>query len=218
VHPLRLLCRNLLPALLLLLPAALRGASVTLDMSTHGVGTFEGVDLPQSSLIRVGTFLLSDSQITSSFNNLAYLNSNFVEFGTTTIGSGYGVDAHANDTMTANTSVLGGVGGTIENDYIYLWIFDAANLASVTQHGVFRSTNSTWRFPLQSSIPNTTIIDLNEVNTDSSGILIGGYGTGISDAALTPLYNLAKIPEPASAAALLATCAGALTRRKRRIL
>jgi hypothetical protein len=208
----------LLPAVLagFLVTVSSHGASVTPNLYTNGVGTSSGTPLALGDLVRVGTFTLSDALIAANQYNFATLNTNFVEFGTFSIGAGYGVAGHAVATLNGDTSLLPGSGGTIEGDNIYLWVFNASTAGAATQHGIFTSTNINWRFPLESVIPNTTTLSLSDVLP--SGIVVGAFGTGNST---TPpnaaLFNLVPtVPEPATGLTLLlVTAAGCLRRRRR---
>ena len=193
-----------------------RSASVTANLYTNGVGTATGTPLAVGSLVRVGTFTAASPWIVANQYDFAALNTNFVEFGTFSIGAGYGVAGHAVATVSGDTSLFAGAGGTLEGDNIYLWVFNAASAGTATQHGIFTATNGAWRFPVQTDIPNTTTFNLRDA-LFSGGMVVGGFGTGSSATPPNaPLFNLAPtVPEPGAGLGLLLASAGFLRRRRR---
>ena len=190
--------------------------------TTNGVGTASGQPLPLGDAVLVGTFDISNSTIAANATNYSFLLSHWTQFASSTIGfgspngsgdnSGYWLSSNNNSTLA-----LG-----IAGQPIYYWVFNSPTPALATQYGIFTastSPNSTvssaWKFPSDTSIPNTTITDLNQVPHDSTGILFGSYGTGISSDGSSPLYNLAVIPEPGSAILLLSGGALIIAVRRR---
>ncbi len=153
-----------------------------------GVGDASGVDLPAGDLVRVGNFTLTDAQIMANKDNLAFLESHFIEFGRAAIGDGLGgLPAFWFKNTNASTNALGLMGKRI-----YYFVYDTATGSTPTQIGVFTApANSGWIFPDDDDIPNTTSTDLANVPHDSTGLLIGGFGNGTDNQNGQPLYNLA---------------------------
>jgi hypothetical protein len=164
---------------------------------SSGLGDTAGNELAIGDLLRVGTFNLTDTQIQANSSNLQFLNQSFVAFAQAFVGDDVGVPAHWNSVSTASTDALG-----LSGRRIYLWAFDAPSMNSATQQGIFTSANSSWIFPLDEAIPNTTSIDLQEVGL--SGIVVGSYGIGNSSTTGAQLFNLALVPEPAGCWTLFA--------------
>jgi hypothetical protein len=182
--------------LLLVLAAPVRSAQVAWGAAeSNGVGLADGTDLPVGDLVRIGRFDISDTQISANATDVAYLNSHFIEFAHAAIGDGnvngdgekYPAHWLANSNVSSNSLGLANTG-------IYYWIFDAATIDAATQIGIFTApADSDWKFPDDNQIPDTTTTDISDVPHDSSGVLVGGYGTGTSDLSGAPLYNLAPI-------------------------
>ncbi|MBA3962069.1 MAG: DVUA0089 family protein [Chthoniobacterales bacterium] len=157
---------------------------------SNGIGGVNGTDLPVGNLVRVGSFNISDSQIVANKTDLAFLESHFIEFGRAAIGDGVGgIAAFWFKNTTASTDAL-----AIAGARIYYFIYNAPAGSTPTQIGVFTAPNNgAWIFPDDNAIPNTTSTDLANVPHDSTGLIIGGFGVGTSDATGTPLYNLANL-------------------------
>ena len=179
-----------------------QAAQVTWGNGTigNGIGLLNGTLVPAGDLVRLGSFSLTAAQIKANANNPTFLNANFIQFASTTIGSGNPF----NDGSTPAgyweapnsinlTTTLGNA-----NTQIYYWIFNATTLAASTQYGVFTAPGNTqWVFPADTAVPNSVTTDLGDVPNSAAGILIGGYGTG--SAFGVPEYNLAAVvPEPSS--------------------
>jgi hypothetical protein len=169
------------------------------------------------------TSILTNAQIMANGTNFAFLNSNFVEFATSTIGDGGPINGGGSndDGYWLANSINSATALGIQHTQIYYWLFNSPTAATASEYGIFTApSNTAWIFPAETDVPNTTITDLSEVPHNTSGILFGSYGTGLSRDGESPLYNLAEVtavPEPASvAAAVLATGAvafGAVRRR-----
>jgi hypothetical protein len=120
---------------------------------------------------------------------------------------------------------------------MYLWVFNSSTLNTATQQGVFYwsiSDTTTisdsdapglrWSFPTD-EVAGTTSIELSDL-TNSAGnalaggahVVIGGFGTGNSDATTAPNFNLAVIAVPEPSTAFLGLLGGMamLVRRRRR--
>ena len=165
----------------------------------------------------LGHFNLTNAQITANGANEAFLMANFVQYASSFIGAGSpnGPNPSSNNgywlANSANSSNLLG----IQNTEICYWVFNAPTAITATQYGIFTApTNAAWLFPNDTAIPSTTITDLNQTPHDSSGILWGSFGIGISSDNSSPLYDLAPaaVPEPATAGAAL-LCSGAMACR-----
>ena len=186
--------------------------------TTNGIGTASGTPLLTGSLVELGMFTVNDATIQTNANNYGFLSAHFVIFDSAAIGTGSGaegIDGYWTRASPGNVSTDGiGVAG----QRMYIWAFDTVSGATATQYGIYTSSLSSWLFPSDSSVPNTSQIDLNEVTS----ILVGGFGTGTSSATgpSEPLYNLAAIaiPEPASTAMIAALGALTLGLYRRRFL
>ena len=176
---------------------------------SNGVGTANGTPLPNGSndLILLGHFNLTNTQIAANGSNESFLMSNFVQFGSSTIGAGSPNGAgSASDGYWAAISINSSDLLSIQNTPIYYWIFNAPTAGAATQYGIFtgstsanQTTAAAWKFPDDTAVPSTTTIDLSDVPQNSTGILFGSFGTGLSRDGSSPLYNLATfaaVPEP----------------------
>jgi hypothetical protein len=191
----------------------------------NGVGTAAGQPLPLSDAVLVGTFDISNSTIAANATNYTFLLSHWTQFANSTIGAGSPNGAGDNSgywlsTNTNSTIVLG-----IATKPIYYWVFNSATPALASQYGIFTgstSTNSTisnaWTFPSDTDVVHATNTDLDNVPHNSTGIIVGSFGTGISADGSSPLYNLAVIPEPGSAVLLVCGASFILAVRRRRRL
>jgi hypothetical protein len=170
------------------------GAGVSVSIYTNGVGSASGIRLPVGSLVRVGTFLVPRASLQSNALFLAVLESNFVEFGRTTIGTGNTNAGHLQTVLNTNATLVAGAGGTIEGDPVYLWLFNSNTVSASFQHGIYTATNANWRFPQESDIPNLTLINIRDAAV-TGGVVVGGFGTGTTtNPTPAPLFNLAVLP------------------------
>lgn len=190
----------------------------------NGFGLADGTDLNAGSLLRLGTFTnLTDAQIIANKMDLSFLDTYFVEFGASSIGTGLGgLDAHFSDVDTTSAGTLGLIG-----DQIFMWVFDAASLGAASQHGIFylnMATNSAWAFPTDTPGSDDTTIDISQLTIGDSSliggatILAGGFGIGTSDTTGSPHFNLEVIPEPSTYALIvmgLAIVGGLRIRRRK---
>lgn len=200
---------------------------------SSGFSFANGTDLDPGSLVRIGTFSLTNSQIVANANNLTLLNSSFREITFATIGEGDPAGfGSVSDPGNAGLFVhsLGDVDTTasglnIAGLQLYYWVFNAPSLGAATQQGIFSST--TWIIPSgsgtfsDSAALDTDIIDL---TTGQDGltlalnaqILVGYFGPGVNitgsafgggtDFDLAPI----AVPQPAHTSALIGFAATAL--------
>ncbi len=162
------------------------GPRVTWSSVVNAVGSEEGVPLAPGNLVRMGTFTIEASQIEGNASDIDFLDEHFIEFDAAVIGEGVTeIDGRwYRDSLERSTSELG-----IEGAKIFLWVFDSSEPESAGEHGVFSSSGQGWFFPADEEIPNTTAIDLFQVDED--GIFVGDFGEGELDD--EPLFNLAPI-------------------------
>jgi len=189
---------------------------------SNGVGDASGNPLPIGDLVLLGHFNLTDAQITANGSNEAFLMQNFVQYASAFIGDGAPAGPNPSDNQgywLAN-SVNSSNTLSIQNTQIYYWVFNAATAGAASQYGIYTNPTSTaWKFPDDTAIPPTTITDLSDVQHTVQGILWGSFGTGISKDNVSPLYNLAPIPEPSTVSLTafgLVCMAAAIRRRIRR--
>jgi len=132
--------------------------------TTNGLGDAAGTPLPAGSLLRLGTFNLSNATIQANAGNYAFLNANFVLFDSTTIGTGVdGIDGYwSRVSPSGSTSALR-----------HRWRPD---LSVGLQRGQRPARHPAGHLyviagnvavPSNTSVPNTTQIDLNEVDRSS---------------------------------------------------
>jgi len=159
------------------------------SQETNSLGLENGSLAPQGSLVRLGYFTVSDSQVQlyAAAGNKTNLNSAFQEFGSSTVGAGYGLDGVWSDSaLNANP--------TFANKQIYYWTLNAATLAAATQWGVFTNpTLAAWKFPVDPS-PGFTNTDLGQVPHDGTGLIVGSFGDGPDENFGAPLYEMTAIP------------------------
>lgn len=222
-------------AALQLFVTASKGASITAQANdSNGFSNSSGAELAVGNLVRVGTFNLTDEQISASSDitnptNRDFLNANFVEFGSLRIGVGFPFAGHFQGPLMdrPNSDTLG-----FKDRQVYLWVFASTDLTSVTQsvntafeHGIFyfsAALNDEWRFHATGEIPNTSTIDianLTDLATSSTllpgaHVVVGTFPKGTSSKTNAPNFGLA-IPEPSSAGLLTLGGASLLTRRRK---
>lgn len=184
----------------------------------NGIADFVGTALLPTDLLLIGTFNISDAQIQANSGNISYLMSHFAEYGSSVIGNnvggapGYFAQHSTGDTDTTSPFPVGG-------QRIYIWAFNSATYTTATQQGIFSQTAlSTWVFPHQTDIPNSTSVDMTDL-TDAAGttlvagadIVIGGFREGPLN---TMDFDLALIPEPSTYALVLVGGIALLVRRR----
>jgi hypothetical protein len=192
-------------------------------------------DVAVNNLVRVGYFNISNADIQANAFNIAFLNQNFVEFGTVRMGQGFGVAGHFQGSIDKPTSDVEGFAGK----QVFLWVFSSRDNSSVgrsletaTDHGIFSRNPfnpnvpeaSNWKFKATSDIPNNSSIDITDL-TNAAGnalaaeaqILVGSFPKGVSEATGAPNFALAPVPEPSVAATALLGGAAMLLRRRRTV-
>jgi len=126
--------------------------------------------------------------------------------------------ARVGDAYPGVNGVWGANAFTLPNQYtgrrLSIWAFDGSTVDNSMQWGIFTNpTAPNWVIPSDSPTPGSTNIDIREVPTDASGLLVGSFG-GPPDANFgTSPYKLDIVPEPAS---LLLSAVGLITMASRR--
>ncbi|MBL9114130.1 MAG: putative Ig domain-containing protein [Verrucomicrobiaceae bacterium] len=186
----------------------------------HGFSLENGTELPVGSLVRIGHFRnsstgdqLTDAEIQTLANTPSVLNNHFVEFGSSTIGSGF-VSAPAGHFSASSTADTGSTGLNLVGKQMYIWVLNAASVGTATQHAIlYWSISDTtsnpdtsavvpglrWRFPVQEPIPDTTTIDINDLTVGAGSfdagarLLVGAYPVGTSTTTSADNFGLAAI-------------------------
>lgn len=108
-----------------------------------------GTYTPAGWLLQVGTFASTPTNGSSSLAGFTVFGSGV----TGSLGGDFSVDTTADETGFAHTQ-------------IYLVAFNAPTTNAATQMGIYyvdMASNSDWRFPASSDIPNSTAIDIDEL-------------------------------------------------------
>ena len=205
--------RLTLLCLSLVVCTAAQAASVVWSATINGIDLASGADAPTGSLVRLGTFDITDAEIASnaSVGNIPFLNSHFTEYGSALIGDGARPAGHFS-TITNNN---GPTAIALAGAQIYVWAFSSGTVAGSTEHGIFylpKATDADWQFPAQVPFPDTTQIgldDLTDLATSTTlkanaRVVVGSFGPGTSDSTGKPNFTLVPVPEPTSAALLVA--------------
>ena len=136
-----------------------------------------GTNLAAGSLVRLGSFAAGTDFSTGS---ISYLDSQFTQYGSSTIGNGYAGLAGYMDASTTNAPV---------SAKLYYWVFNAPTTVAATQIGIFSNTGTLWTTP--ANAPDTVFTDLSTAN-------LANFGT------LTPSFAMTSaVPEPSTYAAIL---------------
>jgi hypothetical protein len=195
----------------------------------NGFSLANGSNLPVGSLIRVGTFDITDGVIAANAGNIPFLNSHFIEFGNARIGDGVGgIPEHFNKTSEANS---GTSGLNIVGAQIYFWAFAsgdnstvASSIATAFQLGVYYLDKTAllgkWAIPVEDPLPGQTNIDITDLSNgavlaNDAHVVIGSFPDGTSDATGAPNFGL-SVPEPSAATAVIASVGLLALRRRRR--
>lgn len=213
---------------------ALNAATITWNasLSKNGFDILNGTDLAVGSLVRVGTFNISDAVISANAGNVAFLDSNFVQAGFTSIGSGVGNAAgHFSLTSSNYANAV-----TLAGKQIYYWAFfstnnatEATSISTATQIGIFyepSGTNASWAFPTDVTLGSTTVSlsNLTDAATSTTKLpeakaVVGTLGPGVSNTSAKPNFTLQPVPEPSTVAFLASGIMGLLGyRRMRRVV
>lgn len=232
---------SLIAALLLASTGAVKAVNFTFDAAvSSGFALQDGTDLAPGSLLRFGTFSLSDVQIAANANDYSVLNAAFTEIATAIIGQGdpggFGSNSDTRNAGLFNADASGidtsASGRNIAGLQLYYWVFNAATANAATQHGIFSST--LWIIPDGNGFSNLALdTDIVDLTTGQSGatlagsavIPIGSFGPGVNTTGYAANgntgaveFNLAliAIPEPAQIAGLFGVLAllGAFVRRR----
>jgi hypothetical protein len=203
--------------------STVQAATVVWSATINGFDMFNGADVAVGSLVRLGTFNLTDDEITQNAQNVPFLESHFTQFGSTTIGNGGQPAGH----FTATTSNESVTAVTLAGSQIYVWAFSSGTVANSTEHGIFyipKATDADWQFPEQVPLPGSTQIGLDDLTDAATSTtlrngaktLIGTFGPGTSASTGKPNFTLQAVPEPGSGVILaLSGCIlGGLRRRR----
>jgi hypothetical protein len=224
---------KLLVVLSFILTSVAHAVEITVGAAVDaGLATSNGTDLGIGCLVRIGTFTIDNTQIAANANNLSYLDSVWVNLGTTVIGAGNPAGSSTTDPANAGlfTATFSGVDTTSlqANSVLYYWAFDASSMGSATEHGIFSST--TWTIATgngsiyDSAFMNTDVSDLTTNGgsplASSGRVVVGslGAGTNASGGGIDlQLAAISAIPEPAETAFVCALGSlAALYYRRRR--
>jgi hypothetical protein len=196
--------------LILAMSTVAQAASVVWSATVNGLDSSSGADLAAGSLVRVGTFDLTDAEIIASAFNIPFLDAHFTEFGNTVIGAGGTAAGHFSTQSNNNSATATALAGS----QIYVWAFASGTVANATEHGVFympKATDLGWQFPAV-PLPGFTQIELQDLTDAASSttlraearVLIGTFGPGTSNDTGKPNFTLQLVPEPTSATLLMA--------------
>ncbi|HET6407525.1 MAG TPA: PEP-CTERM sorting domain-containing protein, partial [Chthoniobacteraceae bacterium] len=194
--------------------------------------------LPVGSLVRLGSFNLTDSVIAQNQDNVAFLAQNFVEFGNARIGDGVGGAAgYFQKTSSADPNPVGPGhpnGLNLANKQVYLWLFASSDNSSVAQSiltanhiGIFYlpfALDVDWQFPLDpDGVPVSTSLDISDLTTApgtlnaSAEVVVGSETLTAAGGTLnSPNFALHFVPEPSAATAVIASIGLLALRRRRR--
>jgi len=218
----------LLTALAILIFRADAATVIWSASQDNGFSAADASMVPAGNLLRVGSFNISDQQIVENQSNIAFLNSNFTEFGSARFGQGVGGPGYFTATSAANPDASG---LNVAGKQIYVWAFlsgdnssNAQSLATVVQHGIFYipfSADPQWAFPTDVPLPGDTTIDISDLTQPDAAtldalakILVGSFPTGPNGALNSQNFALV-VPEPSSACLLVLSAIGFLGSRRR---
>ena len=201
-------------------PAASIAWSAT-PAAFYGFDLFSGADVPVGALVRVGNFNITDTVIQQNALNVTFLNSNFVEAGFTTIGTGAGNNPGFFSASSNYNAAATGLAGK----QVYFWVFSGTTVGNSAQIGIFYqplANNSTWAFPSDTPTPGSTTVAISDLISASpdtlraeAKVVVGTFGPGTSTLTGRRAFTLSNIPEPGSAILALAGGLTMLARRRR---
>jgi hypothetical protein len=198
----RHLCISLATVALLQFTAVAQNATVNYNDPPGNVLDSSGAVVPNGNIVSIGYFN-NGFDVTGNANNYTSLQSAWHLFGETTIRTVIQPGQFAGASSQSDSSFFG--------HPIYLWITETNLSGTVTDYGLFSSSNAAWTFPDPTAVPpgNTTTIASSEVNNFAFGNSVAG--------APSSLQLAAAVPEP-NTLALLAVGAvvGRLYLRRRR--
>ena len=126
-----------------------------------GLGSAAGSALQEGAVVRLGYFLITPEEIDTVFDDVGFLESQFIEVGRERVGNFGGV-VHGErvETAPASFNVPGAFAQTItvDSDSIpldarfFIWATDAATIPAITEQALFSSSD--WRL---SSLPATAL-------------------------------------------------------------
>jgi len=216
-------------AILLGLISGIQAATINIgavaSSSTTGFYVLEDGSLNTTGKIRVGTFSISQSALSSIINGwtdktpslLKYneLNSYFNEVGiggtrgTTVAGWSFsGTGAVAGTSNSVDTTIVSA------GSQLYVWAF---TISSFTSADFTLSSSLQWALVTDSVdwlAPSTGTKSLNLGQIDSAGVLIGtdnGTGTGLNN-----VNMVAAVPEPSTGALMMIGAVGLVAMRRLR--
>jgi len=195
--------------LILAMSTAVQAASVVWSATINGLDSSSGADLAAGSLVRVGTFDITDAEILANAFNIPFLDAHFTQFGSAVIGDGGRPAGHFSTISNNNSATATALTGS----QIYVWAFASGTVATATEHGVFympKATDADWQFPV--NLGGFTILGLDDLTDAASSttlraearVVIGSFGPGTSDSTGKPNFTLLAVPEPTSATLLMA--------------
>jgi hypothetical protein len=204
--------------------SAAQASTVVWSSTINGIDLPNGTDTPVGSLVRIGTFNVTDALIVQHDQDMGYLNEHFIEFASALIGEGTQPAGHFQASSTNSTATAAALAGS----QIYVWAFSTGNVFTATAHGIFympKDTDADWQFPVGQLPPNDqTQIGLGDLTDDATHtskkgnakFVIGDLGPGTSSSTGKPNLTLVAVPEPGSMSILLAASSllGCVRRRR----
>ncbi len=228
--------------LILITISATVAHSATVNWGVTGVGDSFIVDstgaaLAANSLVRIGFFSLTDSQILALAEptpaNISALNSSFVEWDSSRIGAGNGGAPGVFDKASSRLLSTFAPGGGVQ---LYMWFLKSTNNSSnalsissgVQQAIVYRNklNDPDWAVPT-SDLAFPTNADTSDIGAPGGGlrsgsvVLAGNFlpnsspGATFNGGPSSAIQLAASVPEPTSAFLVAVGAAGLMMRRRR---
>lgn len=191
--------------------------------------------LPTGSLVRIGVFSISDSQIESLLyaGNFAAVDAAFTVLGATAIGQGFGDNSgYFQTTSTTPRPITSQPGDlNIAGQQLYIWAMDASSTAGITlntQHGIFylsKAVDSDWAVPADAQLDGQVTLDLSDLTATDPSQLSASANLVVGSFSQTPVqssvrkqanFTLETVPEPTSAGLAVIGGIAMLLRRRRR--
>ena len=172
---------------------------------------------PQGDLIEVGFF--SNTGGISSLNTAAQNLANFTSFGTGLMGDNLSLDGYFAEVTSAPA-------GSFSHAQIFVVALNDPTVAGATQMGAWSvdlASDSNFRFPAESDIPNSTSFDMDEMSsaagTPNSALSTGAhiwFGTGPGTDSAAGLALEQVVPEPSTMALIVMGLFGTIGMIRRR--